>query len=583
MNRKVKVISQYHPAAALHSPSLWATLLNDWSELPEEVPHDFKVVPFGFTPANLVSLDTENAPDGSLGEWSIAYRNPEGQLCVSSTYGSRPNLTFDSTVIMQNARWDIRVLQRNGMKVPEKIVDTMIAAYCLGLGRQEAGDSGNKSGDNMVGGLGLKYLARRHLGMQMKTWEQVKDHPEWKEAYNADDSIATYLLWEKWLPKLPQHFYTIDMPLLNVLMAMEDRGILVDKDFLGQYSGILDQELAKFNLPLNPYSVPQLRKYIYEDLKVQPWKFTDTKAPSVDDDVLSTIDDPIIKQVINFKKLHQEKNTYAKNYQEQMDETGRIHCEFKQTSTATGRLSSSHPNLQNVTTEEHGSSLRKLFIAPPGKLLVDLDFEQIELRVFAALTGDEVMMDVFNKGGDIHQETADALKVSRSLGKKANFLMLYGGGDWKLSRELGISMEDAREGLKRYHHRFPAIAKYFAEQTAKIKETKEAFTFMGRRRRLDSMFAEDWRTQQEGIRQGINMPIQGTAGEVVKLAMIKLHYDYHAPMLLQVHDELLFEIEEKQAQEYAHWLQEYIPTITEVNGVKFPVSVKVGKNWSECH
>jgi len=559
-------------------------MLEDWEHLPQSVDASYIVVndtvQGSLTTATpkLMALDTENDEAGTLGTWSVAYRDKDGELLVSSFYKADKDADFgDCPVVMHNAKWDLRVLRRNGMREPTNILDTMIASYCMGLGKQDIKDTG-KSGDQMVGGLGLKYLARRNLGMRMKEWKEVFNKPEEMQQYNAEDSVATYLLFEKWKPNLPNHFWNIDMPLLPVLMAMEDRGIMVDPDFLRSYAENLDERLAMFDLPLNPYSVDEVRSYVYGTLGLEPTKFTDTGAPSIDSDVLETIDDPVVKTILEYKSLSQEKNTYVSNYTQQLGLDGRIRTEFKQTSTATGRLSSVRPNLQNVTK----GNLRSLFIAPEGKLIVRADYNQLELRTFAALTQDPSMLEALARDRKIHQDTADRMGMSYDDAKVLNFLMLYAGTAWKISQEFHIPIDKGQAMIDSYYKAYPGIRKYHNQQIEIAQSERKVYNYFGRLRRLDSMYAEDWRVRREGEREAINTPIQGTGGEVVKLGMIDLHEKHSAPMILQVHDELLFEVDEREAKEYAHWLEEYIPTLVEINGVRFTVDVGIGKNWLEA-
>jgi len=581
---KIRVLSQYHPASVLHNPRLWSDLLEDWEHFPEIVPHDFTVVKEPSDVGAYYALDTENSPDGKIGEWSIAYRNQKtGRLEVCSYMGTQDGniiKKLDATCVMHNAKWDIRVLKNNRMPVPKNIVCTMIAAYCLGLGKQDVKDSAkNKSGDQMVGGLGLKYLARRHLGMTMLTWEQVKDHPELKEEYNANDSISTFLLWEKWLPRIPQHFWDIDMPLLEVLMAMEDRGIAVDPAFLKVYASELDSALNEIELPLNAFSPPQLQSYIYGTLGIEPWKFTDTGAPSTDIDVLEAIDDPIVKKIVEYKQLYQEKSTYADGYLKTMDSGGRIHSEFKQTSTATGRLSSAKPNMQNVMKTR--GSMRKLFVAPAGMKLIRVDWKKIEFGMLAVLTGDDELINAF-VNGNIHQETADSLGIDYDTGKHITFLVQNGGTPWGMSQEYDIPLEEAKSHFEKYFKRFPAIKRFHDKTVEEAKATKKVSSPWGRERRLNAQIAQDWRVRRDGEKEAKTMPMQSGAAELVKLAMIALHRDHNAPMLIQVHDELLFEVPEDEAEDYAEFLKEFLPKVTTFRGVPFDVEVGIGDTWLEA-
>ena len=581
------VISQYHPAAALHNPRLWATLLDDWANLPENVPHDFSIATRAsnvFEGATLCGFDTEQDGSGGLGQWSVATRSKDGHLYVLPRYGADKGFRFGKVMVAaHNWKYDLRVLRDNKMKEPKNLFDSMIAAYCLGLGKQAPKDSSKeKSGADMVGGLGLKYLARRHLGMTMKTWHEVKDHPEDVPEYNAGDSVATFLLAEKWLPVLPKHYFDIDMPLLPVLMAMEDRGVQLNTDFLVEFGKELDNRLADFsNMAQHlAFHNVDLQSYIYGTLNVEPWRFTDTGAPSVDAETLERIDDPTIKEVSEYKKLYKEKGTYVDNYLNGMDADNRIHAELKQTSTSTARLSCARPNLQNVFKKDERVRLRALFTAPEGKKMIRLDYKLVEFGMLAVLANDEHLIDAFLHG-DVHQETADGLGIDRDTGKHINFLMQNGGTAWGMSQEYGIPIILAKEYYSKYYQRFPALKRFQEETVAYALETKKVKGVFGRERRIDALFAPDWRIRKDGEKEAKTFPMQNGAAEVVKLAMIDLHNKHKAPMLLQIHDELLFEVDDKDALEYAHWLKEYVPYITKINGVHFPVEVGIGQNWYE--
>jgi len=554
-------------------------MLDDWENLPRKVPHDFIVVGPQRKYPRVIALDTENAPSGGLGHWSVAFRDEKGRLCVEPFYGPKPSKRFAKPlVIMHNAKWDIRVLRDNKMTPPPNIADSMIAAYCLGYGKENVISEGE---GRMMGGLGLKYLARRHLGMEMKTWQEIKDgSPDEIASYNADDSVSTLLLWELWEPNLPQHFWDIDMPLLPVLMEMEDRGIAIDPKFLAVYAEELDKKLAKYEFPFNINSPIQLRKYVYEELGVVPWQFTKkTKLPSTDKNVLEAIrdstGDETIAKILEYKDLAHDRENYVSSYIERLGADGRIHPEFKQTSTATGRLSCANPNLQNVPTDE----MRKLFVAEEGKLLVRADYDQIELRAFAAITGEENMIGAFQEGRKIHAETAYLMGVPYDVGKTLNFLMLYGGTEWGISQKLHIPIEDSKALIRKYFKAYPKVPRYISEQAEQAKKTKKSTNWFGRTRRIDALYAEDWRVRKHGEKEAINWPIQGLAAEIVKLGMIALR---DTPMLLQVHDEILFEVDASKAKAFAEEINERILDVIEINGVKFPATITIGKNWYEA-
>lgn len=586
-DRTVTIICQYHPAAALHQPRLWATILDDWENLPEVVPHDFKITTRAsnvFDSCGLFGFDTEQDGTGGLGQWSVAARSKAGQLYVLPRYGVDKGFRFsaDAIIAAHNWKYDLRVLRANGMQEPKNFCDTMILAYAMGLGKQAPKDDAKKkSGSDMVGGLGLKYLARRHLAMQMNTWQEVHDRPDLIEEYNAKDSVATFLLAEKWLPKAPKHYFDIDMPLLSVLMAIEDRGVKIDPDYLMEFAKSLDNKLAEFDIPLNPFSPKQVGAYVYGKLGIEPWRYTETGQPSTDEEVLETIDDPIVKQILAYKKVHKEKGTYVDNYVNARDAKDRIHPELKQTSTSTGRLSCARPNLQNVFKRDERVKLRSLFVADKGKKIVRADYNQLDYRALAAITQDPVLIEALNADKKIHQVTADIMGLSYDDAKTVNFGVLFGQEAWGLSQQLHITIDEARAFLKDYFKRFPNIKKYRDEMTETAKKDKKvSIPFTGRTRRIDAMYVDMWRVQKQGIKEAINMPVQGLEAEVVKLGMIDLH-KRNAPMILMVHDEIIFEVDEKDALEYAMWLKSYIPTIISFGGVRFEVEVGLGNNWYE--
>lgn len=560
-------------------------MLEDWEHLPVKVNADYSVLPQGWDGEFTcpVALDTETDGKGGIGQWSVAYRE-DGKLKVQPYYGTLVKPRFGAEVIMHNVKYDLRELRANGMNLPSNFHDTMIAAYCMGLGKMAPKDEGKtKSGSDMVGGLGLKYLARRHLGMVMKHWQDMVDHPEWVPEYNAMDSVATLLLWEKWKPLLPQHYWDIDRPLLPTLMAMEDRGIQIDPAYLVEFGKELDNRLASFDLPLNPHASAEIQSYVYGALGIEPWKFTDTGAPSVDVEVLETIHDPVVEAIVEYKKIYKEKGTYVDNYTKAMDYNNRIHPEFKQTSTSTSRLSCIRPNLQNVFKRDDRVHVRKLFVAKEGHSLVRMDADQLDFRALACITQDPILIAALNSGKKIHTATSETLNIPYDIAKTINFAVLFKSEAWNLSQSLHITIGEAREFMEAYFRKFPNIKKFQLEMEEKIKAEKKAvIPFTGRTRRIDAMYVDNYRINQEGIREGVCLPVQGTEAEVVKIWMNNLHHKHSAPMVLQIHDELIFEVETKYAVDYAHWLKEYIPSLVEINGLKFPVAVGVGQNWKEA-
>ena len=575
-----KVIAHYHPAACFHAPRLKAVLLNDWEFCPKIVRDEFIFVePTRSNFPHYIGLDTENDIGGSLSNWSIAYRKGD-EILVEPYCGVDKKVRFgDSIAVIHNAKHDLRVLKRHGMDVPTKYECTMIGAYCLGLGRQ-AEDKDENGDTGMVGGLGLKYLARRRLGMQMNSWMIAKEFDaDGQKLYNARDSVAHLLLGEDMRPVMPEHYYTIDMPLLPVLMRMEDNGIMVDRSKLQVYKESLAAEMATISLPLNPQSPLQVANYVYGTLGITPTVFAKSGAPSTGAEALETIDDPVVDEILRWRGLHTEYNNFAKNYLSRLTLEDRIHPTFKQTSTATGRLSCAEPNLQNPSRT---SDIRTMFIAPPRKTLVCMDYKQLELYVIAAITQDPKLLTAALAQVNFHQNTADETGFEYHDAKTLNYLMTFGGGEYKISQQFHVPMYKAKEIKEHYFETYPGLQKYMLEQEGIAKREKKVTNYFGRVRRLDAMFAGNYKTQQEGIREAINTPIQGTAGDIVKRAMIRLDKEAGYPMLLQVHDELLFEVPTRSANEFAHWLKDFVPTITEIKGVTFPIDVGIGKSWKDA-
>jgi DNA polymerase-1 len=580
----------YHPAAALHAPRLLATMLQDWEHRPGSVPHDFVVTEEMPPKDSLIGLDTETDNAGGIGQWSVAWRGQDGILYVKAFYGAKPDFpTLDYIVAEHNAKYDNRELAAHKMipPLPTRNHCTMIQAYCKDLGKQAPKESGKtRSGSDMVGGLGLKFLARRHLGMVMTTWAEARENPEIVPEYNANDSIATFLLCETWLPTMPKHYFDIDMPLLPVLMAMEDKGVLIDPNFLQEFAKSLDNRLANFTFPvingkeLNPFSPQQLQEYVYGTLGLTPWKFTDGGQPSTDEEVLETIHDPVVEKILEYKQLYKDKGTYVDNYVKMRDIHNRVHPELKQTSTSTSRLSCARPNLQNVDKE---GDMRKLIIAPEGHSLVRMDYNQLDFRSLAAVTLDELLMKSLNSGRKLHDVTAEGMNIKYDDAKTVNFGVMFEQKAWSLSQQLHITINAAQEFIDGYFKLYPGIKKYHISMEEIIRRDKRVtIPYTNRTRRIDAMYVEQRRIQNDGIREGINLPVQGLEAEVVKIGMIDLYYKHHLVPILQVHDELLFEVPKNEAIDFAHWLKDYVPTIVSFGGMDFPVEVSVGKTWFDC-
>lgn len=404
----------------------------------------------------------------------------------------------------------------------------------------------------------------------------------------------------------------IEIPLVRILAQMEERGIGVDTKFLAEFSEKLERELSALTKEIyklsgesfNINSSQQLSKILFEKLKIKTLGLRKTEKGGVistRESELEKLRDlhPIIGKILEYRELTKLKSTYVDALPELMNgKTGRLHTTFNQTGTATGRLSSQNPNLQNIPImSEYGREVRKAFVAEKGFSLVSFDYSQIELRVAAHIADDKKMIDAFKKGLDIHKLTAAEIynvsleKVTpelRRAAKTLNFGVLYGMGPNSFAESTGFSREKAREFIDEYFKDFSGIADYIANTKRFVEENGYVETIFGRRRYIPEIHSPNWQLKREAERMAINMPIQGSAtGDIVKLAMIKVDewlkkekLEDDARMLLQVHDELLFEIKKDLIEKVTPKIKKIMENTTKLK-VPLVVDVKIGTNWGE--
>ena len=407
-------------------------------------------------------------------------------------------------------------------------------------------------------------------------------------------------------------FEKIEMPLICILTDMEERGILLDRDFLKKLGTKVDGELADLTKEIykladedfNINSSQQLSRVLFEKLKIPVLGLRKTEKGGVISTGASELEKlkeehPIIGEILGYRELTKLKTTYIDALPELVDlKTGRLHTTFNQTGTSTGRLSSSAPNLQNIPImSEYGREVRKAFVADMGFELVSFDYSQIELRVAAHLADDSKMIEAFNKGLDIHKMTASEIynipleKVTSELRRAAktlNFGILYGMGSSALAESTGMSREEAKKFIEEYFHDFSGVKNYLQETKKFVEENGYVETLFGRRRYIPEIYSSNWQLKREAERMAINMPIQGTAtGDIVKMAMIKIDewvkkekLEKEVRMLLQVHDELLFEIAEGFINKAAPKIKEIMESIA-VLKVPLVAEVKAGVNWGQ--
>ncbi|MDQ2884971.1 MAG: DNA polymerase I [Chloroflexota bacterium] len=508
---------------------------------------------------------------------------------------------------MHNAKYDMALLKRYKIDVRGLAFDTMVGAYLAEPGRR---------------GLGLKDQAFQRLnvvmtpirdligsGSKMITMDRV---PVRKAAdYAGADADMTLRLVASVKADLEKHnllklYNRIELPLIPVLMQMELHGVALDADFLRAFteqlaeqlhlleSGIYDAVGHQFNIN----SPKQLGDVLFGELKLPSGKKTKT-GYSVNADVIESLQGrhPVVDYLLNYRQLSKLKSTYADGLLSLMDETtGRVYTSFNQTIASSGRLSSSNPNLQNIPVRtELGRQIRRAFIADPSYVLLTADYSQIELRILAHITHEPRLVEAFSHNEDIHTITASSLfgvpveqvtKDQRRLAKTVVYAVLYGQSAFGLSQVTGMSNSDAATFIKRYHETFPNIKVYVDSTLAQARTQRYVNTLYGRKRFIPDMRVLSHTERQALEREAINMPIQGTNADLIKIAMLRLHHvlkETHMKtrMILQVHDELVFEVPVEELERTRRLVKKEMEGVAQL-AVPIKVEMKVGRNWYEA-
>ena len=519
------------------------------------------------------------APDGSLG---IAWE--DGVCALTPMELHMAALPQMEALVLHDARAAMHLLEEAGIAYGSVCYDTALAAYDLNPSQSD---------------YPVSKLATTFLGKTVEDGDA------------AACAEAVWLLAEPLKQELEKQGETalyneIELPLCAVLYRMERLGIAIDRNQLAQFGKMLEERIADCEAliygysdgPFNIQSPKQLGTLLFEKLGLPAGKKTKT-GYSTNADVLEKLKDkhPIIPAIMDYRMLTKLKGTYADGLMKVIGPDGRIHTTFQNLVTATGRLSSTDPNLQNIPVRtDLGAEIRKMFVPKPGCVLVDADYSQIELRILAHITGDEHMQQAFLNGADIHRSTAakiyhipesEVTPQLRSASKAINFGIMYGKGAYSLSKDLGIPVKEADTFLKTYLDTFPKVDGYMKDCIAHAKDKGYVETLFGRRRALPELASSNFQVRASGERMARNTPIQGTAADIIKLAMVHVWQrlrdeKLQARLLLQVHDELIVEAPEEEIDEVKRILKEEMENVVHYS-VPLTTEVGVGKTWLEAH
>lgn len=508
--------------------------------------------------------------------------------------------------IGQHLKYDAHILRNHGIQLRGWHFDTMLASYVLNptATRHNMDDLAKHYLDYTT--ITFEDIAGK--GVKQLTFNQIE--LDKAAPYACEDADITYRLYDVLssklanTPELQDLLLHVELPVAEILMNMESDGILLDTQILatlGQRFGETMQQLEataheQAGQPFNVSSPKQLGEILFDKLGIAGGKKTASGQYATPESVLEKIEHPLATTVLDYRGLSKLKSTYTDRLIEQSDPaTRRVHTSYHQAVTATGRLSSSDPNLQNIPIRgEQGRLIRQAFIAPEGRVLLAADYSQIELRLMAHFSQDPALLNAFQEGRDIHQATAaevlgitlDAVTPDqRRQAKAINFGLLYGMSSFGLSKQLKLSRSESQDYINRYFQRYPAVLDYMERTRAQAAAQGYVSTLLGRRLYTNDINAKNAQIRQAAERAAINAPLQGSAADIIKRAMIEvqriLPHD-QAKMLLQVHDELVFEVDTTIADELAATLKQVMAQVVDLD-VPLIVEVGRGRDWDSAH
>ena len=524
----------------------------------------------------------------------------------------KPLLESESNIkVGQNLKYDANVLANYDIQLKGVGFDTMIESYCLN----------SVATRHNMDALAEKYLGYKTVhfediagkGAKQLTFNQIDI--EKAGHYAAEDADITLRLHQAIFPQLEKLkgqvgvYHDIELPLMPVLAKMEQHGVLIDCDLLDQQSHAIGTRLSELEIEahniagqsFNLGSPKQLQKILFEDLKIPVIKKTPKGAPSTAEEVLQelALDYPLPKVILENRGLSKLKSTYTDKLPLMVQpKSGRVHTSYHQAVTATGRLSSTDPNLQNIPIRsEEGRKIRQAFIAPEGYKVVAIDYSQIELRIMAHLSDDPGLVAAFSEGRDIHRATAaeifsktldEVTSDQRRSAKAINFGLIYGMSAFGLSKQLGIGRHQAQEYMDKYFERYPGVLTYMEETRKQAMEQGYVETLFGRRLYLPDIKSKNQMRKKGAERAAINAPMQGTAADIIKKAMLAVDAwiteqgDDRIKMTMQVHDELIFEIHQDIVEEATAKLVEIMNHAVELK-VPLIAEAGIGNNWQQAH
>ena len=541
----------------------------------------------------------------------VGYELVKNQLDLTACLAQLKPILEDEQIkkIGQNIKYDLTVFANHGIEVQGVAFDTMLESYT----------------QNSTGRHNMDDLAERYLGHKTIAFEEIagkgknqltfdKIALDVASEYAAEDADVTMKLHQTLFPELEKTptllklFNEIEMPLVRVLSHIERNGVLIDPQKLLAQSQEIEQRLAEVEAEVhqaagqefNLASTKQLQEILFEKLGLPVKKKTPKGAPSTNEEVLEELAQEghiVPKLLIEHRGLSKLKSTYTDKLPQMINpKTGRVHTSYHQAVTATGRLSSSDPNLQNIPIRnEEGRRIRQAFIAREGYKIVAADYSQIELRIMAHLAHDEGMLKAFTEGKDIHRSTAaeifgvsleEVTNEQRRNAKAINFGLIYGMSEFGLSNQLGISRQEARTYMDAYFNRYPNVLQFMTDIKAKAAEQGYVETLLGRRLYLPEIKSSNGMRRKAAERVAINAPMQGTAADIIKVAMIGIDKmifgDENIKMIMQVHDELVFEVKAERVDHYSQLIKAEMEKAIKLH-VPLIADVGVGDNWDEAH